>query len=219
MSWLRSPPAANQPVRFIITGLNDLLLLEQIRIDEIMQRKMSHHKNSWAEDLNIISRSVADHFGSLDGTQLNKKPNASTWSIAQIIEHIISINHSYYPTFDNLLDGTHAIPWTGKFNFIVKFFGKMILKSVQPESIRKTKTLPIWEPSTSDIDLNVLTRFENSQEVLKEYISKLINSIDENVVISSPANKFVVYTLPVALDIIVTHEKRHLQQALTLANK
>ena len=37
--------------------------------------------------------------------------------------------------------------------------------------------------------------------------------LGKGVVISSPANKNIVYKLETALDIITTHEKRHFEQA------
>jgi len=177
---------------------------------------MDTHTHGWNEGLDAVTRKVTERFGPLNSNQLNYKPDASTWSIAQILEHLVSINKSYHSNFDKLLDGTHSVPWTGKFNFIVHFFGRTILKSVQPDTTRKAKTLLIWEPSSSNIDKEVLFHFESSQKVLKEYITKLQNHVDAHTVISSPANKFVVYTLPMALDIILAHEKRHFQQAIAL---
>jgi hypothetical protein len=37
--------------------------------------------------------------------------------------------------------------------------------------------------------------------------------VDKGTIISSPANKIIVYKLEIAFDIIVAHEKRHLEQA------
>jgi hypothetical protein len=37
--------------------------------------------------------------------------------------------------------------------------------------------------------------------------------LEKGTVISSPANKYIVYKLETAFDIIVAHEERHLEQA------
>ena len=47
---------------------------------------------------------------------------------------------------------------------------------------------------------------ENFAELLEWHLAN-------GVVISSPANKNIVYKLEVAFDIIVSHEQRHLEQA------
>jgi hypothetical protein len=57
-------------------------------------------------------------------------------------------------------------------------------------------------------------QFARHQERLSQYINDLDGI---NIAIASPASKFIVYTLDKALDIITTHEKRHLEQARELA--
>lgn len=75
------------------------------------------------------------------------------------------------------------------------------------------KTFPVWEPSGFMADERLVEAFKNHQEVLKKHIDASQEFIEKGIVISSPANKYVVYTLEAAFDIIVSHEKRHLEQA------
>ena len=152
-------------------------------------------------------------FGLLSFDQLNWKPNPGAWSIGQNIDHLIVINKTYFPIIDEIRAGTYKTNWVGKIGFLVKFFGNMILKSVQPATTRKIKTFPIWEPALSDIPADVLQKFEAHQQELKELIANSSDLLDQRTVISSPANANIVYTLDRAFDIIVTHEQRHLQQA------
>jgi DinB family protein len=152
-------------------------------------------------------------FGKLSAQQLNFKPNAQTWSIAQNIDHLIVINETYYPVIKSLRQGVYKTPFIGKLGFVVNFLGKMILGSVQPDRSRKMKTFPIWEPSKSEIGVDILTRFEKHQTELKNLISGCQDLLEKGTVISSPANKNIVYKLETAFDIITTHEQRHLEQA------
>ena len=96
---------------------------------------------------------------------------------------------------------------------MVDFFGKIILKSVLPDRKRKMKTFPKWEPSYSRINGDILQQFEHHQGELKSLIESSKDLIEKGAVISSPANKNIVYSLKSAFDIIVTHEFRHLEQA------
>ncbi|HRF37808.1 MAG TPA: hypothetical protein PK198_03385 [Saprospiraceae bacterium] len=74
-------------------------------------------------------------------------------------------------------------------------------------------TFPIWEPAQSEIGAEILERFSKHQQDLKKLLEDSSDLIQKGAVISSPANRNIVYTLETAFDIIVAHEQRHLEQA------
>ncbi|MBI5914753.1 MAG: DinB family protein [Bacteroidetes bacterium] len=47
----------------------------------------------------------SDALGQLTVEELNSKPNATTWSVGQVIDHIIKVNESYYPIVEQLWAG------------------------------------------------------------------------------------------------------------------
>jgi hypothetical protein len=100
----------------------------------------------------------------------------------------------------------------------VRFFGKVVLDAVKPEQKKKTKTFPIWEPSPSNIAGDILDRFKVHQDELKAQITASEDLLKNGVIISSPANRNIVYRLETAFDIIVTHEYRHLEHADAVLN-
>jgi hypothetical protein len=167
----------------------------------------------WTNTIDETTIAFKKLFGKLTGEQLNWKPNEQTWSIGQNIDHLIVINETYNPVISALMQGTHKKPFMGNIGFMVNFLGKTILNAVNPDRKKKMKTLPIWEPSKSQISPDVLMRFEKHQEELKNMIEGCNELLDQGIVISSPANKNIVYKLQAAFDIIVTHEQRHLEQA------
>ena len=169
--------------------------------------------NRWTEEIDKITGRFLNSFSILSEDELNWKPSPEVWSIAQNMDHLITLNETYFPVFAHLKSGSNSLPFIAKFGFAVNFFGKMILKSVQPENRKKMKTFSVWEPKQSNFSKNILNQFEEHQTRLKEEISEIIYLIKKNVVISSPANKNIVYKLETALDIIIAHEKRHFQQA------
>ena len=75
------------------------------------------------------------------------------------------------------------------------------------------KTFPIWEPSISLVRGDILDQFEKHQQELKQLITSSEDLLEKGTVISSPANRMIVYKLETAFDIMVAHEKRHLEQA------
>lgn len=152
-------------------------------------------------------------FDGLSSEQINWKPDSKTWSIGQNIDHLIIINRSYWPVIESVRNGTYKPPLIAHLGFMVSLFGKMILKAVQPDRKRKVKTFPIWEPSQSEIQEGILDRFKEHQQELKKMIENSRDLISQGVVISSPANRNIVYKLETAFEIMVTHERRHLAQA------
>ncbi len=173
----------------------------------------------WTDDIDLITSAFVKSFGSLDHESLNRKINPETWSIAQNIDHLIVINNTYYPIIEAVKSGTYTLPWHGRIAMISNFFGRILLKSVQPDRRKKMKTLPMWEPSKSEIPPGILHRFREEQDRLKKTIQGCSALLDQDTLICSPANRVIVYKLEKAFDIIVTHEKRHLAQAREAAHQ
>ena len=168
---------------------------------------------NWTSILNDITEQSLTEFGKLSNEQMNWKPNPNTWSIAQNLDHLIVVNETYYPILTSLKEGRYKAPFIAKIGFMVSFLGKTILKAVQPDRQKKMKTFSIWEPSKSHLDIDMLKRFENHQNELKQRIQDAEELVEQGTIISSPANRNIVYTLETAFDIIVSHEQRHLEQA------
>ena len=167
----------------------------------------------WISEVDAITAEFEREFGALNGDALNYKPSADVWSIAQNIDHLIVINKSYYPIIKQLHEGSFVLPFVGKIGFVVNMFGKMILKSVLPDRKKRMKTFAIWEPSKSKISDDIVTRFAAHQQSLKQLIRDSEELLEKGTVITSPANPKIVYKLETAFDILVTHERRHFEQA------
>lgn len=172
--------------------------------------------NNWTSTLDEITRQSMNEFGTLTIEELNWKPNSTTWSIAQNIDHLIVVNETYYPILESLKAGNYKAPFIAKIGFIVSFIGKTVLKAVLPNRQKKMKTFPIWEPTSSNLNVDILTRFQIHQKTLIQKIEEAKGLVENGVVISSPANSNIVYKLETAFDIIVSHEQRHLEQSKEL---
>jgi hypothetical protein len=170
----------------------------------------------WTTQIDKTTHDFKSTFGVLPKESLNYKPSPQVWSIAQNMHHLIVINETYFPVLESLQRKDYNLPWIGKIDFLVNFFGKVILNSVSPDRRKKMKTFPIWQPASSDFDLTIFNDFINHQNKLKEYIIASNDLVEKGVVISSPANRNIVYKLDKAFDIIVTHELRHFEQAKEL---
>lgn len=170
----------------------------------------------WIDALDNITNEVLKTFGDLPVEKMHLKPNPNTWSIAENLEHLITINRTYFPIFEKLKNGSFQGPFISKIPLFYNLFGNLIYKSVADGGKKKAKTFPLWEPKVSSDDTTVLERFKKHQEEMKIQISEMKPFLEKNTIIYSPANKLIVYPLEKAIEIIVAHEQRHLDQAKRL---
>jgi hypothetical protein len=168
------------------------------------------------KEIDRITDDFQSTFAGLTPNELNWKPDLKTWSIAQNLDHIITVNESYYPVIDSVRKGTYKLPFLGRLGFMTRFFGNLIRNSVSPDRKRKSRTFSIWEPRVGDIDPGIVSRFQKHQKELKNYIENSRDLTEKGAVISSPANRMIVYKMDTAFEILIDHEKRHLNQAREL---
>ena len=168
---------------------------------------------TWTTRLDKITYAVSTEFGKLDSQELNWKPNPDTWSIAQNLDHIIRVNETYYPTMDQVVKESYKVYFLGRIGFVVKFFGKLILNAVEPTRKRRMKTMALWEPTQSQDIEDILNRYSLNQLELIRRMNACQEFVRNGTVISSPANRNIVYKLATAFEIMVSHEERHLEQA------
>lgn len=174
----------------------------------------SFHPTDLFDRIDKVNKSIIENCNGLSNEQLNWKPSPENWSIAQVLEHLIIINESYNPILDKVRSGTYKVHWLGKFRFMYNYFGNFVLKSINPANRKKGKTFKFWQPSQSEIQSDIVSRFLIQQEDLKSKITEFKDLAEKDFVINSPAGRMIVYKLSTAFEIKVTHEERHLLQLL-----
>lgn len=181
-----------------------------------MQSKlfMSEQIEQWHRKIDWLTGEFKERFSDMQADELNRKPNADTWSIAENVQHLITVNESYFPIIEQMKQGKYKPPFLGKISFFVNFMGKAILKSVSPDNRKKMRTFPMWEPAAANVNGDIVSRFDKHQSALKDLIASSEEFINKGTVISSPANHNIVYTLSKAFEIMITHEERHLNQSV-----
>jgi len=171
---------------------------------------------AWCKRIDAHTKQVEDEFGALTQDQLNWKLSFNEWSIAEVLEHLNLVNASYEKVLTDAANGTSDMGFTAKIGFVVNFLGKMIYDSVEPTRAKKMKTFPMWEPVQSDVPKNVIADFKKQQEAIKKLISYNRTLLEKDIVVASPANRYIVCKLRKAVEIIVSHEERHLKQAMAV---
>ena len=152
-------------------------------------------------------------FGHLKAEQLNWKPAPDSWSVAQCLDHLITINQEYYPVFDRILKGEYRKTFWHGMPFLPAIFGRLMVKALSPDSQRKLKSPGAARPSSSSIDPQIVDRFIAHQRDTLAKMRLLGNSDPAGMIITSPFLSVVVYSLMDTFRLIVAHERRHFAQA------
>jgi hypothetical protein len=161
---------------------------------------------------NNIANDAESTFGRLTPAQLNWKPSADRWSVAQCFDHLLTSNKGYLPVVDNVLAGKKRTFWESM-PVLPGLGAKLLLKSLDPNNTRKMKAPKRFEPAQSDIKGSVINDFVDQQGKIVEKMKATEHLDLERIVITSPALAAITYSLMDAYRIIVVHEQRHFQQA------
>jgi DinB family protein len=165
-----------------------------------------------AED---ISKNAQLTFGHLIAEQINWKPNAESWSVGQCFDHLITTNGSYFPQLDQIIEGKKSTTLWQTIPFLPGLFGRLLINSLNPDSVRKLKAPQAFQPASSNVDPQIISKFAaNQNDLIHNIQATAIDVIDlDKVIITSPALKIMTYSLIDAYRIIVAHELRHFKQA------
>ena len=166
------------------------------------------------EHLNQVAIDAAAEFGGLSAEQLNREPSEKEWSIAQCFDHLIVTHSLYFPEFTKLADGTYRQTVWQKVSPLSGFFGRFLVKSLDPKNTKKIKTTAKAQPSSSEIGGDIIERIDENKNQLFESVKAQPAGIDlEKTIVTSPLLGFVTYSLDSTLTFLPMHCRRHFDQA------
>ena len=163
--------------------------------------------------LDEVARVAEAAFGPLDARQLNWRPDAGRWSVAQCFEHLLTANHLMLEAADDALNGmTPPTTWQ-RVPGLPAILGRMLIRSQAPGATRRFTAPARARPSMSDIAPDVIQRFiaQHHDAVMR------LQDVDERTAarttMTSPFIKVVTYSVLDGWRLVVAHDRRHLEQA------
>lgn len=171
---------------------------------------------NWISEASLAKDDVKNSFLQIREEELNWKPTEEQWSVGELLDHIIVTNSHYITRFESIAAGDHNNPFGARFRYLSDFFGKSVLKSVDPENTRKLKTVRIFHPKQTIYSIDLIAVFDAHQEQLIELVKATDFTDHQKTFITSPSNPMIVYSLSDAINIVLAHERRHIAQAKNL---
>jgi hypothetical protein len=166
--------------------------------------------------LAYLSREIQQQVVSLSTSQLNWKPNKMEWSVGQCLDHLIVTNTSYFPQIDQLLAGTKQSTLWERLPLLPTLYGRIMIRILGPESTSRVPAPNAFLPTQSDVQPQIASLFLSMQEEISQRILACQHLPIADIVITSPASNFVIYSLLDAFRIIVVHEQNHFNQLMRL---
>ncbi|MFN7119613.1 MAG: DinB family protein [Saprospiraceae bacterium] len=160
-----------------------------------------------------VTEDATQTFAELSPAQLNWKPSPQVWSVGQCLDHLITANRTYFPVFDSILAGTKTPTFWEKIPLLPEWWGKMLIQALDARNAKKSKTFPPFQPTQSEVPATILQDFAAHNTEVIQYFEKLDALDMGQIIITSPAARFVTYSLRDTVYILANHEERHVLQA------
>jgi len=168
--------------------------------------------NQLEKDVKEIVDFANNELKKLTSKELNTKPQADKWSIAECLEHLNIYSRYYLEVVDRQMKISLQKGVMPQAIFKSSWLGKMSINSVLPENLQPTKTMKRFNPSFSGVGDNVLEEFMEHQEILLKLIKEARNVNLSKVKISIEFARFLKLQLGDCLLFLVAHEQRHTGQ-------
>ena len=155
-----------------------------------------------------------DLVSGLTEEQLNWKPDATQWSIAQCLEHLAVTSQQFNSYFKQLIEGARLKwPTNGVIPYRPSLVGGWLIKQVVPETTRKISAPKVFKPSESSSIHDPLGLFLKQQEKFVSFV-RASEGVDYNRArLRSPVTPLMRYSLADAFVVTIVHGYRHLAQA------
>ena len=149
----------------------------------------------------------------LTAAQLNWKPSAEQWSIAQCLDHLTVATNEFEKYFQTALQrARERWPVTNSPRYKPSMLGGWLAKQVSPEAPRKITAPKIFRPAASNIP-EALEKFVNQQARFLAFVRDSTGIDYNRTRLRSPVTPLMRYSLADAFVITVLHGQRHLAQA------
>ncbi len=162
--------------------------------------------------LDDVARDSEATFGGLDVRQLNWRPDATRWSVAQCFEHLITSNRLMLRAADDALTNPPSSVWQ-RAPLLPGLCGRLLIRSPGPGRKRKYTAPATARPTASEIPADVIQRFVDQHRAAAEWMRALDERAAARAIMISPFIRVVTYSVLDGCRLLVAHDRRHFEQA------
>ena len=143
--------------------------------------------------------------------QLNWPPAPGAWSVGQCLEHLCITNEAYVAAISESLAGKPVSPVQ---EITPGWFARWFIRSyIEPSPQTKRASAPKKILPNARIELSVLDRFLRSNQAASELVRHAGDYDVNHIRFGNPFFPILRFTVGTGLQLISSHERRHLLQA------
>jgi len=165
-----------------------------------------------------MARDLQSTFGGLDATQLNWRPDQTRWSVAQCLEHLLTINRLMVQRAGDTLAGARRQTVWQRLPLLPRIYGRMLIRSQAPQGARRFNAPPAVQPSSSSIAADIVSRLVTQHYDAVAWMNTLDERHASRTIMLSPFVHFIAYSVLDACRILVAHDRRHFEQAVRVTH-
>jgi hypothetical protein len=169
--------------------------------------------NEVSSGLDELAREVEATFGRLDVRQLNWRPDAKHWSVAQCLDHLVTTNQLMFRAADEARSGAHPQSVWQRLPILPGVLGRVMIRSLSPGGARKFKAPAPSTPAASDLPGDILRRFVEQQRAAASRARTSDGDALARTIMTSPFARVVTYSVLDAWRLVLAHGRRHFDQA------
>ena len=163
--------------------------------------------------LDDVAQETQATFGSFDVGQLNWRPDATRWSVAQCFEHLLTANRLMLQAAEAALNNAGPRTIWQRLPVLPGVLGRMLIRSQTPNASRKFTAPPKAQPSTSDIAADIIQRFVEQHHDAVTRVQALDEREAARAIMTSPFINVVTYSVLDGWRLLLAHDRRHFEQA------
>ncbi|HET7462440.1 MAG TPA: DinB family protein [Longimicrobium sp.] len=167
------------------------------------------------DQLALIRHETAELTDGITDARFNWVPAPGRWSVGQVVNHLNIAGGSYADRLEPLLDGARARGARDRGDYRPSWVGGMLVRSMEPPPRRRFKAPSIWRPAEPGPALDRAAELAR-WHALHDRIEALIRSAEgldlRRIRLASPVSRLIRMNAGDALNLVLTHERRHLYQ-------
>jgi len=159
---------------------------------------------------------IVELVAGLDDAQFNRRPEANRWSVAECVDHLVVVGRRMVPRIDTAIIRGRGQGWTADGPFRYGFFERWFANAMgEVPPRRRFKAPRIYRPPQRP-DWKIPQAMDEFA-ALQDKFAQLLQHADgldlARIKVSSPASRFLRFSLGQWLAGLSGHQRRHLWQA------
>ena len=159
-----------------------------------------------------LRATAQQQFAPLNDVQLSQRPAPASWSILECLEHLNRYSRYYNAALARALAQPGPTPRRPA-NVTYSWLGRQSVAMMHPTTLKKQTALKRLNPLGSHLGREVLAEFDQHQTYLLELLAQAYHADLNRAAVPVEFFRLLKLRLGEALEFVVVHQQRHVQQA------